>query len=126
MLRYFKLWLIFGWLLVFAVCYLSLTATPPKFDITFEHIDKLEHMLAYIMLMGWFAQLYQTKQSRLFYSFFFILLGVVIEILQGMGQTRLFEYSDMLANTTGVLLALLMTKGKLKGLLLTFENKFLR
>lgn len=125
MLRYFNLWLILGWLLVLAVCYLSLTPTPPKFDVKFEHLDKLEHLLAYFFMMSWFAQLYQTKQLRLFYIIFFILLGVSIEILQGMGSTRFFEYTDMLANTSGILLAWFMTKGKLKDVLLSFELKFL-
>ena len=122
-MRYFNLWLVLGWLFVLLVCYFSLMSNPPKFDVKFEHLDKLEHMLSYFIMMGWFAQLYQTKQSRIFYALFFIVLGALLEILQGMGQTRMFEYSDMLANATGVLLAWYITKGKLKELLLTFENK---
>ena len=126
MLRYFNLWLTLGWLLVLFVCYLSLTPTPPKIDVKFEHLDKLEHLLAYFLMMSWFAQLYQSKQSRLFYIMFFILLGVSIEILQGMGTSRFFEYTDMLANTAGVLTSWFMTKGKLKDALISFELKFLQ
>lgn len=91
----------------------------------FEHLDKLEHMLSYFVLMSWFAQLYETKQSRIFYALFFIMLGVLLEILQGLGQTRFFEYADMLANTTGVMIGLALTKGKFKNTLSRLEYKLL-
>lgn len=122
-LRYFKSWLTIGWILVFLVCYFSLTSTPPKIDIKFEHLDKLEHMLSYLVLMTWFAQLYQTEQSRIYYALLFIVMGIMLEVLQGLGGIRFFEYMDMLANTTGVILGYLLTKGKLKDLLLSFESR---
>ena len=100
-------------------------SNPPKFDVKFEHLDKFEHMLSYLVLMGWFAQLYQTKQSRLFYALFFIILGISLEILQGLGQTRFFEYADMLANTTGVMIGLALTIGKFKNTLSLLEHKLL-
>jgi len=125
MLRYFKLWWLIGWLLIVTVCYLSLAPIPPEFDIKFKYVDKLEHFLTYLLLTGWFSQLYQTKQSRLFYLVFFILMGMLLEVLQGLGTVRVFEYSDMLANSAGVLMALLITKGKLKNIIRAFEYKFL-
>ena len=115
-----------GWLLILLVCYFSLTPTPPKIDIKFEYLDKLEHMLSYLVLMAWFAQLYHTKQSRIYYALFFIVLGITIEILQGLGGIRYFEYSDMLANTSGVVMGLLLTLGKRKDLLLSFERRLHR
>ncbi len=125
MLRYFNLWLILGWLLVITVCYLSLAPIPPDFDIKFKYIDKLEHFLTYLLLTGWFAQLYQTKRGRLFYLVFFILMGMLLEVLQGLGTVRVFEYSDMVANSAGVLIAWLITKGRLKNLLLYFETQLI-
>ena len=125
-MRYFKLWLAMGWLFVLLVCYFSLTPSPPKIDIQFEHLDKLEHILSYLVLMIWFAQLYQTKQSRIYYALFFIVLGITIEVLQGLGGIRYFEYSDMLANTSGVVMGLLLTLGKRKYLLLSFERRLYR
>ena len=115
-----------GWLFVLLVCYFSLTPSPPKIDIQFEHLDKLEHILSYMVLMTWFAQLYQTKQSRIYYALFFIVLGITIEVLQGLGGIRYFEYSDMLANTSGVVMGLLLTLGKRKDLLLSFERRLYR
>lgn len=107
------------------VCYLSIAPIQPDFDIKFKYVDKLEHFLTYLLLTGWFAQLYQTKQSRLFYLIFFILMGMLLEVLQGLGTVRIFEYSDMVANSAGVLMAWLITKGKLKNIMLAFESKFL-
>ena len=126
MLRYFNLWLSIGCLMVLAVLYLSLTPTPPEINIEFEYIDKVEHFLAYFILMFWFAQLYKTSRVRLFYVFFFVSMGVILEILQGLGGIRFFEYSDMLANTSGVVLAWLITKTRLNNLLLSFEKIIIR
>lgn len=117
-MRYYKLYLVIGWLLVLLVCYFSLTPSPPKIDVQINHLDKIEHMFSYFILMFWFAQLYQQNKTRIYYAMFFVLLGITIEILQGLGGVRIFEYADMLANTTGVVIGFLITKGRLKNLLL--------
>lgn len=126
MLRYLNLWISVGWMLILLVCYLSLTSRPPDLNIEIENIDKLNHFLAYFVLMGWFAQIYKTKRSRFKFVLFFILMGVTLEIMQGFSQVRSFEYSDMLANTTGVMFAWFVTKGQLKKSLLHFENIILK
>lgn len=126
MLRYFKLWLSIGWLMVFLLCYFSLVSNPPEIKFDLKYFDKVRHFIAYFILMFWFAQFYKTSKSRLFYFVFFIVMGVILEILQGMGGVRYFEYNDMLANSLGVMLAFLMTKGKFKTILLNFENKYLK
>ena len=126
MLRYFKLWLSIGWLMVFLLCYFSLISNPPEIKFDLKYFDKVRHFIAYFILMFWFAQLFKTSKSRLFYFVFFIVMGVILEILQGMGGVRYFEYNDMLANSLGVMLAFLMTKGKFKTILLNFENKYLK
>ena len=122
MLRYFNLWLSIGWLMVLLICYFSLTPNPPDFNIEFEYLDKLEHFISYFILMVWFAQLYKTFNTRLFYVVFFVCLGVILEILQGLGGVRFFEYSDMLANTLGVVFAWFITKTRLDNILLVFER----
>jgi len=122
MLRYYNLWLSIGWLLVLMVCYLSLISNPPGIDIEFKYIDKLGHFLSYFILMAWFAQLYKTSRSRILYVLLFITMGAALEVLQGMGGSRFFEYGDMLANTTGVFVAWFITKGRLKNALLYFEQ----
>jgi len=98
-----KVWLGFGWLWILLVCYLSLMPHPPQ-PVSFEGVDKLEHLLAYAGLMLWFCQVYVTRASRIGVLVGLVALGVGIEILQGMGGYRYFEYADMLANTGGVLM----------------------
>ncbi|WP_035384298.1 VanZ family protein [Ferriphaselus sp. R-1] len=95
-----KAWLVLGWLWVAVVFYLSLTPHPPE-PVQFWNVDKLEHALAYALLMLWFCQL---AYSRVRLGLAFVAMGVGIEFLQGMTGYRYFEYADMLANSTGVLL----------------------
>jgi len=90
--------------------------------VNINHIDKVEHFLAYFILMSWFAQLYPEKSTRNRYAIGLILMGIAIEIAQGMGKIRMFDPLDMLANTTGVLLAWLMIKNKLAKLLFQLER----
>lgn len=125
MLRYFNLWLSIGWLMVIAICYVSLTPSPPEFNINVAYLDKMEHFISYFILMFWFSQLYETNKSRLLYVLSFIFMGIAIEVLQGLGGVRYFEYYDMLANTLGIITAWFITKGRFKFLLLSCENRFL-
>ena len=123
MLRYFKVWLALGWILVFIVVYLSLTPSPATIDI--KYIDKVKHFFAYFVLMMWFAQLYKTNNARILYLLFFILMGITLEVLQGLGGVRFFEYSDMLANSLGAVSALFLTKGQLKNIFVLLEQKIM-
>lgn len=98
-----RVWLALGWLLVAAVFYLSLMPHPPE-PVSFAGADKLEHGFTYAMLMLWFCQVYLDHKMRIRLFVALVAMGVGIEFLQGMSGYRYFEYADMLANTTGVLL----------------------
>ena len=91
-----------GWLLVLGVIWLSLTPSPPKVD--FEASDKVGHLLAYALIMFWFAQLYAARPVRVGYAALFVLMGVTLEFLQGQLGYRTYEVFDMFANGAGVLL----------------------
>jgi hypothetical protein len=101
-LRFRTLWLAIGWSMVAVVVWLSLTPVPPKLDITFKWIDKVEHVIAYFALMGWFAQFYRSSGSRLLLAAVLCVMGIGLEFLQEMGGVRSFEYSDMAAGFSGV------------------------
>ena len=126
MLRYFNFWLGIGWLMVIVLCYFSLIADPPELDIDFEYFDKVRHFIAYFILMFWFAQLYKMPKTRIAYIIFFVLMGIILEVLQGLGGVRYFEYFDMLANTLGVAFAWFITKGRANNLLLYFERTIIK
>ena len=98
-----RVWLILGWLWVAAVFYLSLMPHPPE-PASFAGADKVEHVLAYAMLMLWFCQGYVGLGTRIRLLLSLVAMGVGIEFLQRMSGYRQFEYADMLADLTGVLL----------------------
>lgn len=120
-----KPWLMLGWLWVAMLAYLSLTPYPPE-PVRFPNADKLEHALAYCLLMLWFSQVYVRRMQRVFAAALLVALGIAMEFLQGMTDYRMFEYADMLANTTGVLLGWAWARTGLGRIGQTLETKFLK
>ena len=90
----------FGWGLVGAIVWLSLTPRPPQIDV--DQGDKLGHLLAYGGLMYWFALLYVATRIRALYAAGFIAMGIAIELVQGWTGYRSFEVADMVADALGV------------------------
>lgn len=124
-LRYWPLWAVVGWMLVGVVVYLSLTPKPPELPGPLAW-DKLDHLVAYGTLMGWFAQLYRTRRAHGVFAIAFILLGVTLEFLQQAGGQRTPEAADMLANSLGVLLAWRLACTRFALLLSMVEQKLLQ
>lgn len=121
MLKYRRAWLAGGWLLVGLVVYLSLIPHPPE-PLSFPQSDKLEHGFAYASLSLWFCQLYLRGRQRIAVVVALVTLGVVIEILQGLSGYRYFEYADMLANSVGVLLGVLLARTPLGRVFVLIES----
>ena len=96
------LWLMLGWMWVAIVFYLSLMPVPPQ-PVAFWQADKLEHLLAYCLLMLWFSQVYRKFSARLLMAILIVSIGVLIEYLQRETGYRNFDYADMVANGFGVL-----------------------
>lgn len=67
--------------------------------------DKWHHALAYFACMFLWAQCYLAPAQRLKLAIIFILMGALIECLQGLTDYRSFEWLDMLADAVGVILA---------------------
>jgi len=95
------LWLTIGWLLVAAACFGSLI---PGHRLPLPGgSDKLLHAGTYLILMIWFAGIYQS--SRYFVIAIALLgLGVALEFGQRLVITRAFDGLDLTANLVGVLL----------------------
>jgi VanZ family protein len=123
-LRFRTGWLGIGWSLVIAVIISSLAASPPAANSLFllPYGDKIAHCFAYLVIMGWFAQIYHAPKSRLGYLIGFILLGVVMEILQGLGGIREADWRDAMANSVGVILAWQVTKNRWREVLVWVER----
>jgi len=118
-----KAWLYLGWLWIAIIFYLSLMPHPPE-PISFSGVDKLEHALAYILLMLWFAQIYLGLGVRIFLIIAFVAMGVLIEFLQRMTGYRYFEYADMLADASGVIIGFGLAYTRMGCVLTLLENKW--
>ncbi len=117
----FPLWLTIGWVLIALIVYLSLTASPPEvFEFAFA--DKLKHLFAYSVLMGWFTQLYPSLKARGVWALALFLLGVAVEFIQGWSGYRFFDVADMAANSLGVLLGWWLSTKWLAGSLLRVDR----
>jgi len=119
--RFGKLWLVLGWMLVALIVVLSLWPNPPEL-IGFEQSDTLTHIIAYSILMLWFANIYQQRPYQLRLAIGFFAMGVCLEFLQGMTEYRQFSYADMLANGIGILVALYFAKTRLATCLLHLDT----
>jgi hypothetical protein len=100
-LAHFRLWRALGWLIVAAIIVVTLVPEPESLR-ELDYNDKLGHLIAYGLLMLWFAQLYGGAQERLRYGVAFVALGIALEFCQGALGYRSFDYADMLANALGV------------------------
>lgn len=116
-----QLWIALGVALVGLVVYLSLIPKPPAI-LEFTFADKVEHMLAYGTLMGWFGQLYVTMRRQIEMAAGFCALGILMEFLQGWGGHRMFDPWDMLANAAGVGLGWWLTRSVFAGFLLRIDR----
>lgn len=122
-LHYARFWLAIGLAMLLMVLTLSLVSLPK--DLTrFLWSDKLLHGIAYAGLMGWFAQLYKHDFVRIVLLLGLVAFGVGVELLQALTPTRQFEYVDMIANASGVLLAWALSYTFFGNILERFESLF--
>ena len=119
-LRFEKVWLTLGFGFVALVFYLSLTPDLP--DTGVPNGMKIGHVLAYAWLMFWFAQIYRSPALRYVFGFVFCAMGIGLEYVQGLTDYRGFEYSDMLINSGGVALGLLLGHTPLQNTLASIES----
>jgi len=124
-LHYKKLWIGIGLAMVATVFSLSVI-TVPKAIQTFMLQDKAMHTIAYAGLMGWFAQIFRHDLTRLILVLGFIAMGIGLEFLQGMTATRHFDVIDMVANTSGVVLAWALAYTWVGNVLPWLEQRFNR
>lgn len=123
-LRLCILWFSIGCLLVASVIYLSLTSDPVDFGVSFPYEDKVQHALAYFVLMAWFGQIYHGRSERIIVAMLFIIMGVTLEYFQSFNPHRYAEFGDMVANATGVILGFYLTLTNAKNGLRKIEGWF--
>ena len=95
-------WSLIGWVGVALILYLSLMPHPPELDI--EQGDKLQHMAAYTVLMGWWAQMGASDRANARIALVILVLGIAIEFMQAGTGYRTFSVADMVADALGIAL----------------------
>lgn len=103
-LKFKRIWLGLGALMLALVFSLSVNTIPAVFEL-FMVQDKVAHAVAYAALMAWFSQIFRHDLTRLVLVVCLALFGLGIEFVQGMVPARHFDYNDMLANTAGIICA---------------------
>lgn len=98
------LWLS-GWLLGLALL-LWFSLTPQPLLLPMAQGDKLEHLLSYAVLAGYAGALFAGWRARIAAALALMLLGVLLEWLQGLTSYRLADPYDAIANGIGVLLGM--------------------
>ncbi|OQW94727.1 MAG: hypothetical protein BWK79_04885 [Beggiatoa sp. IS2] len=124
-LRYTLWWLAMGILLIIVIIIASLMPVPDVVNQLPQNTDKLQHFIAYFILMGWFVQIYHLLSQRVCLAICFILLGLLLEILQGFSGIRHADWTDILANSLGILLAWQVGETRFSNILIYFEKHYL-
>lgn len=111
-LRFPKVWSAVGWLLLAAVIVGSLIPGPVLQQIDVS--DKVMHSGAYFTLMMWFAGFYRRELYPIIAAVL-LALGISLDLLQNLTETRTFDWYDVAMNAAGVgfglVLSLLLVGG---------------
>ena len=108
-MHYRTVWIFLG-VIYIAVILAGSLLRMPDINIYISHTDKLVHFLMYFALVGWFIQLYHHSGSRSLILLGAIVLGLLIEFLQGMTSYRTFDLVDVMANSSGAICAFLLAR----------------
>ncbi|WP_405610003.1 VanZ family protein [Polaribacter sp. Asnod1-A03] len=75
-----------------------------------DNSDKVYHLIAYFSLsFSWLISFYKKKSIKLQIIISCIIYGIIIEVLQSeLTEYRTGDYKDILANTLGIVLGLLI------------------
>jgi VanZ family protein len=121
-LRFPKLWSVLGWLLVALVVVGSLIPGPALQTV---HVsDKAMHAGAYFVLMVWFAGFYRHTAYPVIATVL-LALGLALDLLQLLTDTRSFDWYDVAMNSAGVILGFVLSTVLLGGWCLRVERRLL-
>ncbi|WP_232457031.1 VanZ family protein [Polaribacter sp. SA4-12] len=82
----------------------------PKIEVSYSNIDKVYHLFAYFMLSScWLFSFYKKPALKYIIVIFCVIYGIIIEVLQHtLTLYRTGDFKDVLANTLGIVLGLLV------------------
>jgi VanZ family protein len=97
-----------GWLLVATVTVLSFVPGVPIPQTVPGYSDKVAHALVYCGLTMWFVVAVLRHRWRVISAWMF-LLGAALEACQAIVPYRMASLEDIVANSVGIILGLLLT-----------------
>jgi VanZ family protein len=107
------------WVLAMAVVVTTCLLPGDDIPSVWPGVDKIEHATAFFVLSVCAVQLFATRRGLLRAAAWLVVLGVLIEFMQGwFTADRTPDPTDALADATGVLLGLAIAKTKARDLLL--------
>ncbi|MFH0845765.1 MAG: VanZ family protein, partial [Pseudomonadota bacterium] len=112
-LRFLKLWLTMGWILVAIVICLLLIPVSQVDLPEIRGMDQVAHLTLYGIMMFWFGLIYLPDREYKKLGACLILLGILIEFIQGFTSYRSMQLMDMFSNTIGVSLGFLLARTRL-------------
>ena len=121
-LRFPKLWSALGWLLVALVVSGSLIPGPALQAVDVN--DKFMHACAYFVLMVWFAGFYRHAVYPVIAAVL-VALGLTLDLLQLLTDTRSFDWYDVAMNSAGVVLGFVLSTFLLGGWCQRLEERLL-
>ncbi len=113
-----------GWLLVASVIVGSLIPGPALEAVDVDFNDKVMHAGAYFVLMVWFAGFY-TRTVYPLIAAVLLVLGVGLDLLQRLTETRTFDWYDIAMNCAGVIVGLALSLSLLGGWCQRVEQRLL-
>lgn len=121
--RHPRLWWSLGFALLALITALSLLPIRGP-DLDLPNSDKLNHALAYSVLMLYFGQLVGGGwRRRLGVAGGLFAYGIAIELLQSQLPPRTAELADLAANLSGMMIGALLLQTALGRLLLAIEQR---
>jgi len=113
-----------GWLLVVLVIVGSLIPGPALEAVAVDVNDKVMHASTYFVLMVWFAGFYARTVYPLIAAVLLV-LGIGLDLLQGLTETRTFDWYDIAMNGAGVIVGLAVSLSLLGGWCQRVEQRLL-
>ena len=104
-LKYPRIWFGVAYVTLILVAVLSLMPVP---DTGVQVSDKIMHFVVYFILSAGFMVLVHQQSNVFKVAIGLMFYGVALEFLQGLTGYRMFELLDMVANSSGVVVGLLV------------------
>ena len=120
-LKLLKFWLFMGYIQIGLVIFLSLMPSPTDVP-DMIGLDKLTHFSVYAFVMFWFGLCLMPGRTFNRIGYTIVLMGVLLELIQGKIDYRSMSYFDRISNALGVLLGWLLARTRISEALVYIEN----